>query len=137
MKEFFLNIIFFINKFLKKEAKMAKIEFTGFISGMSGKCDNVVFFRNKYGICVRRYTKPSNPRTPAQQEKRANFAHLSRQWAGLTGEQRNAWIEIAKTFTYKKKGKYFTYTGFNFFMKLNTELQDIGMPLYKDISRDT
>lgn len=75
-----VNIIFLINNFLKKEAKMAKIKFPELLFGMSGKYNNVVFSSNKYGGYVKLRKKPTNPKTPEQLETRGKFSQVSKAW---------------------------------------------------------
>ena len=116
---------------------MAKIDLAGDLSGMSGKHYGMVFSKNSYGVYMKKYRKPVNPRTQSQQDVRGKFSELSKEWGKLTDKQRRGWMSIGKETTYVKKGRYFTYTGFTYFMKLNRELQNIGMPIYKDISRCT
>ena len=116
---------------------MAKIDLAGDLSGMSGKHYGMVFSKNSYGVYMKKYRKPVNPRTQSQQDVRGKFSELSKEWGKLTDKQRRGWMSIGKETTYVKKGRYFTYMGFTYFMKLNRELQNIGQTLYKDICRST
>ncbi len=58
----------------------------------SGKCGQEVAFNSRFGLCLREYTIPSNPRSPAQQHVREIFSSVSRMWSGtLTEEQQDRW----------------------------------------------
>lgn len=70
---------------------MAKVQFGGGISGMSGKLGGNVFARNKGGAYSRNWVKPTNPSTPAQQNQRNTLALKSAAWRLLTDEQRDSW----------------------------------------------
>ena len=70
---------------------MAKVQFGGGISGMSGKLGGNVFARNKGGAYSRNWVKPTNPATPAQQNQRNTLALKSAAWRLLTDEQRDSW----------------------------------------------
>ena len=103
----------------------------------TGRLGGVVFGKNKYGVFLKMFKSPSNPRSTSQQDTRAYFAAASRAWAALTDAQRTNWNNFAGTQEYVKKGVSYTLTGFSYFVKLNRYLQDIGSPFYQDISRST
>ena len=108
-----------------------------FTPDLSGRQGGSVFSKNKYGGYIKQFTAPSNPRTAYQQNVRAFFAACSREWANLTDAQRNNWDSLAATTQIVKKGVSYSLTGFNYFVKLNRNLQDIAEPFYQDISRAT
>jgi hypothetical protein len=108
-----------------------------FAPDMSGRLGGNVFAKNKYGYYIKMFKAPSNPRTDYQQNIRAFFASASRQWQALTDAQRTNWDSIAATYSYVKGGVSFSLTGFNFFVKLNRNLQDIAQSFYEDIQRST
>jgi len=70
---------------------MAKVQFGGGISAMSGKMAGNVFARNKGGAYVRNWVKPTNPATTKQQNQRNTLALKSAAWRGITDEQRDSW----------------------------------------------
>ncbi len=70
---------------------MAKVQFGGGISAMSGKLSGNVFARNKGGAYARNWVKPTNPATVKQQNQRNTLSLKSAAWRGLTDEQRNSW----------------------------------------------
>jgi len=70
---------------------MAKVQFGGGISAMSGKMAGNVFARNKGGAYVRNWVKPTNPATTKQQNQRNTLSLKSAAWRGLTDGQRDSW----------------------------------------------
>ncbi len=75
---------------------MAKVQFGGGISAMSGKLGGNVFARNKGGAYTRNWVKPTNPSTPAQQNQRNTLALKSAAWRGITDSERNSWKSWAE-----------------------------------------
>jgi hypothetical protein len=75
---------------------MAKIQFGGGISAMSGKMAGNVYARNKGGAYMRNWVKPTNPATTAQQNQRNTLALKSAAWRNLTDEQRASWKSWAE-----------------------------------------
>ncbi len=65
-------------------------------ANLSGKIDNLVFCQRGRGTYVRRYTKPTNPNTVAQQAQRGRFAAAVAAWKGLSAEARADWQKRAK-----------------------------------------
>jgi len=70
---------------------MAKVQFGGGISAMSGKLAGQVFARNKGGAYARNWVKPTNPSTVAQQNQRNTLSLKSAAWRTLTDSQRDSW----------------------------------------------
>jgi len=70
---------------------MAKVQFGGGISAMSGKVSGNVYARNKGGAYVRNWVRPTNPQTSAQQNQRNTLSLKSAAWRTLTDEQRDSW----------------------------------------------
>ena len=70
---------------------MAKVQFGGGISAMSGKLAGNVFARNKGGAYARNWVKPTNPSTVAQQNQRNTLSLKSAAWRTLTDSQRDSW----------------------------------------------
>ena len=103
----------------------------------TGRLSNLVFGKNKFGYFLKIFKPPVNPMTKSQQNIRGFFGAATRAWLALTFAQRAAFNSIASGMEYVKKGLTYTLTGFNLFVKLNRNLQDIGQPFYKDITRKT
>lgn len=54
------------------------------------------------------------------------MAVYSQKWGGLTDEDRRDWIDAAPLFPYTNRlGEVKTYTGFQYFMKINMTLESI------------
>ncbi len=70
---------------------MAKVQFGGGISAMSGKLGGNVFARNKGGAYTRNWVKPTNPSTVAQQNQRNTLALKSAAWRNITDSERSSW----------------------------------------------
>ena len=70
---------------------MAKVQFGGGISAMSGKLAGQVYARNKGGAYARNWVKPTNPSTVAQQNQRNTLSLKSAAWRNLTDAERNSW----------------------------------------------
>ncbi len=70
---------------------MAKVQFGGGISAMSGKLGGNVFARNKGGAYSRNWVKPTNPSTVAQQNQRNTLALKSAAWRTITDSERDSW----------------------------------------------
>jgi hypothetical protein len=104
-----------------------------YTTNMSGKQGNVIFSRNKYGpfSCLRKV--PTNPNTPAQQMVRSGTKNIALQWERLTPLQREGWNREASKHLFHKKDKSYCLTGFMFFMKLNRNLYEIGIPINLDV----
>ena len=71
---------------------MAKIKYSAIgITNMSGKSGGSVFAFNRAGAYVRRWAKPTNPKTDIQTATRQAFGALSRAYGALTDAQVSAW----------------------------------------------
>lgn len=75
---------------------MAKIQYGGGISAMSGKLAGNVYARNKGGAYTRNWVKPTNPATTAQQNQRNTLSLKSAAWRTLTDSQRDSWKSWAE-----------------------------------------
>ncbi len=99
---------------------MAKIQFGGGISAMSGKLSGNVFARNKGGAYVRNWVKPTNPATTKQQNQRNTLSLKSAAWRGLTNEQRDSWKSWADDNpVLDRLGASIILTGAQAFTKIN------------------
>ena len=72
------------------------------------------------GIVMKRKSNPSTKYEPGQTRSRSILGWLSRQWGGLTTEQRNSWDQWAIDHPGTDKfGDPFIMSGFNAFIMLN------------------
>ena len=93
----------------------------------SGKCEGIVWQRNRYGQISYPAFIPFNPGTPAQTVVRGNFGAVSARWRELTPEQRVIWIAVARTIQSKPRlGQSGPLTGCQLFMKVNVALANRG-----------
>lgn len=103
---------------------MAIIKTSAIISEIRGTLGGNVFSSNKGGNYVRRYKKPTNRNTIAQQVMRTLFMTLSSLWRSLSYSQRAAWTTIATHYSYMNKlGESKILSGQQLYMKLNQQIQ--------------
>lgn len=113
---------------------MARVLFSG-VAGvdMRGKLNGSVFSKNKGGAYVRVKVTPVNPQTTSQQNARNRLSTNSQAWRGLTESQRQGWIDAAVNFPYTDiYGNSKQLSGFQLYVKLNTNLALIGEPAIDD-----
>lgn len=83
----------------------ARIKFSGLISEIRGKLDNVIIQGWKSGVfsVKNMMTSVRNPNSPAQDSRRATLSTASKDWADtLTSDQRAAW----ESYALQEPGKY-------------------------------
>lgn len=108
----------------------AIIKYGHLIAEARGKLNGTVFSRNTYGAYMRTKVTPTNPSTPSQSAVRARFADASQAWRGLGIATLTAWRAIAVQFTRTNVfGDNVPLTGFNLWVRLNRNLQEIGLAL--------
>jgi hypothetical protein len=96
----------------------------------SGHLGTFITFKTRHGQSRRRYVIPRNPQTPAQSLVRSRFSKVSARWRTLTDEQRAAWTAGgAQVGSHGRLGDSGTLTGCQFFVKINTNLANIGEPM--------
>ena len=78
-----------------------------FITGVSGRLGDRVFYTRNGKIRSRRHVIPRNPRTRKQQAGRSRFAGAVRAWRELDEEARADW---------KRRAARHRRTGYNFFI---------------------
>lgn len=104
-----------------------KIQFGSIVVAGSGKIGGHVASRNRSGAYMRTKVTPVNASTSYQQNARGLLSSLSTQWSGLTDAQRlsfnGAVSQFAKTDIF---GDLKNPSGFNLFVKLNTNLVNTG-----------
>lgn len=104
-----------------------KMKFGALVVDGSGKIGGHVASKNRSGNYLRTKVTPVNPNTVAQQNVRAILGSLATAWSSLTDAQRLSWnnavSEFAKTDIF---GDIKNPSGFNLFIKLNSNLATIG-----------
>jgi hypothetical protein len=76
---------------------MAYVILPPILEALHGKVGDAVYVRTKSGTVLRRYVRPRNPSTPAQQAVRASLKAAAQTYKALTPEQAAAWQEYART----------------------------------------
>ena len=96
-----------------------------------GKCGDIVFQRNRWGVQISYPYKdhiPVNRRSSAQRFVRANFGSVSARWRTITEEQRLQWCNAAKTQLSRcRLGQRFPLRGFYYFVRVNVALANRGL----------
>ena len=97
----------------------------------SGRKGSVVYLNSRYGKVAREYVRPSNPRTPEQQDHRNNVRAVSGRWRTLTPEQHAAWrMAAANNDFVTETGRRVRRNGYNFFVSLNSRRADLDLPQF-------
>lgn len=109
---------------------MSKILFGAGVADARNALGGHVFSKNRNGAYLRMKVSPSQPRTAAQLDVRANFGDISAAWgAVLTDALRAAWIALAATVTIPDQfGNPQVPTGLQMYQRVNRNLFTIGQP---------
>ena len=102
---------------------MANIR-TGFgIAEISGKVGNDVYARNPHGQYVRSNTKPIQPDSTLQLNRRSQFADVVNAYQELSKKEYLQWDSYAKNFKFKNKlGQLYTPSGYQMFISCNVNI---------------
>jgi len=88
---------------------------------VQGRVGNVVFSRNKGGVYVKSFRKPTNANSQAQKNIRNIMRSISGAWTALSVDLRNAWADFAKsTFNPGRRTNKGNYTAVQAFRSLRT-----------------
>jgi hypothetical protein len=108
------------------------------ISDARASLGGTVFSRNPSGVYTRARVAPTQPRTPSQQNNRANFAAQTQAWRTLTPAQRLGWNNAAPTVTLKNSlGKEYSPSGFQLYVSRNRNLTLAGQSAISDYVEPT
>ena len=111
-----------------------KLKFGAIVTDGRGKIGGHVASKNRAGAYLHTKVTPSNPNTVAQAQARSILASLSQAWGQLTDSQRQGWNgavkEWGKTDIF---GDIKNPSGINLFVKLNSNLVNVGMPQVSDV----
>lgn len=106
---------------------MARVAYGQGVADIRGSVGGTVFSRNANGAYMRNRTTPFNTNSQAQQDVRNSFGAISRSWRDLTDEERQSFVDQSAAYPYTNSlGQASTYTGFQLFQKVNSQLQLIG-----------
>lgn len=104
-----------------------KIKWGALVVDGRNKIGGQVASKNRSGAYLRNKVTPVNPQTTYQVAQRARLASFSQAWRSLTQAQRDAWNGAVGD--YKKTdifGDIQNPSGFNLYVRLNTNLDNIG-----------
>lgn len=105
-----------------------KIKWGALVVDGRNKIGGQVASKNRAGAYMRNKVTPVNPKSASQVTVRARLAGLASAWRGLTQAQRTAWNNAVSD--YKKTdifGDNQNPSGFNLYVKLNSNLVNIGI----------
>lgn len=106
---------------------MAKFKSGAMAGEVSGSIGGVTFSRGTYGPYIRKRAAITNTFTQAQHDVRQDFADISKEWRGLSDQQRTGFINVAPQYTHLDTfGDQQNLTGFNLFMKLRMQQNTTG-----------
>ena len=95
----------------------------------SGHLGTFISYKTRYGQFRRPYVIPTDPQTPAQLRHRRNMGRAAARWRTLSDMQRAAWIAFGSQMqSGSKLGQSGPLAGYNFYVKINSNLADIGEP---------
>lgn len=106
-----------------------KIKFGALVVAGSGKIGGHVASKNRAGAYLRTKVTPVNTNTASQITARALLASLSTAWGQLMDEERATWNTAVASFASTDVfGDLRNPSGINLFVKLNSNLANIGLP---------
>ena len=111
-----------------------KLKFGAIVTDGRGKIGGHVASKNRAGAYLRTKVTPSNPNTVAQLQARSILASLSQGWSQLTDSQRQGWNDAVKEWgTTDIFGDIKNPSGINLFVKLNSNLLNVGLASLSDV----
>jgi len=89
-------------------------------SEIRGSVNGVTYSRNRFGLYARAKASPVQPRTPAQNERRAQLTVLSQRWRTLPEDNRAEWRALADELTRSDTlGLTYRLTGLQAYLQVN------------------
>ena len=111
-----------------------KLKFGAIVTDGRGKIGGHVASKNRAGAYLRTKVTPSNPNTVAQMQARSILASLSQGWSQLTDSQRQGWNDAVKEWgTTDIFGDIKNPSGINLYVKLNSNLLNVGLATLADV----
>ena len=101
---------------------MAIFKLGPLVIGIRGTIGGIIFSANAAGNFCRSWARPTNPRSPLQQQERQFIGGQSQGWRSLSDAQRDDWIAFAAAAPqelFNSLGISYFASGFNWFVKLN------------------
>ena len=111
-----------------------KLKFGAIVTDGRGKIGGHVASKNRSGAYLRTKVTPSNPNTVAQVQARSILSSLSQGWSQLTDSQRKGWNDAVKEWgTTDIFGDIKNPSGINLYVKLNSNLLNVGQAILADV----
>jgi hypothetical protein len=109
---------------------MAILKLGAFITALSGKIGGQSISNRSQSTTIRNITQTNTKPTVKQSKQRFQTAFISNAWQNLPQLDRDAFIAIAPSYTYKNRiGDTVSRTGFGVFNFINQNLSLVGSPL--------
>lgn len=110
---------------------MAIAKFGVLVVAARGTLGGVVFTANQAGPYVKIWAPASNPQTVLQSLQRNTIVSFAQAWQSLTSGERTGWGTYAalpaQDLT-NTLGETYSISGFNWFVRINSNLQQAGLP---------
>jgi hypothetical protein len=95
----------------------------------SGHLGTFVSYKTRYGQFRRAYVVPADPKSAAQLLRRARMGRVAARWRTLADIQRAAWNAVGgQVQSHSQLGCSGPLKGYNLYMKINSNLADLGEP---------
>lgn len=109
---------------------MSQVKMNPVFEGFARKMGNMVFFNRKGETFARRFTPPTDRKSPGQLSVRQAFAYIGDLWKGSNGVMRKSWENFAR-------GKKFT--GYNSFIAANVPKKraNHALELFKEMGEES
>lgn len=113
---------------------MAKVKPTtlcsDFVGKEGGKLSGICYSHNHYGLYVKTWKKPTNPRTAYQTAVRHNYSLIVAAWKGLNNSQYQTWFDLSSNTSFSNRlSEPCNLSSWNLFVKFNTNLLLCGLPI--------
>lgn len=109
---------------------MATIKLAHIVSDVKGSIGGSIFGNTRNQMYIRNKTSQINKVTPAQGRQRQFITSLTQSWRNLTENQRIQWNRFSNQHrTVNRVGNTVHGTGFNWYIKLNSNLNIAGQSL--------
>lgn len=104
----------------------ARIILTDFVGQIWGKVGSTVYKKSFYGLSRIMKPQPKNPKSISQMSVRGMFGSIYQLYQALDPAQIQAWIQLANSTPFMKKGQAYFLDTLAFFTKVNQNLKVIG-----------
>ncbi len=109
---------------------MAKLKLTALVSDIAGSVGGSIFAKAGNTHYIRTKTTPVNKVSPTQGAQRQFIGSLTQSWRNLNPNERMLWSAFALNQpTTNRVGDKVTLSGFNWYIKLNSNLHLAGEPI--------